>query len=208
MTASATSDRKKSSSPRNRHTVQGGSSEANRMVVAILEVLGGLRTPAEAAEALKISQPRYYVMEARALEGMVAASEPKPQGRQVSLQTRIATLERELQQAYHQCARQQALVRAAQRSVGLSATETQKGKTSSKRDRRGRKKRRPAVRALKAAETLKSRIASAEVSGVQQTASTDPAGAPVKVNREEDRDAVSCSAGEGAPLAHQNVSGG
>jgi hypothetical protein len=146
--------------------------------VAVLEVLAGARSPAEAAEALKVSLPRYYVLETRALQGMVAACEPKPLGKQPSPETRIAALEKELQQARRECARQQALVRVAQRSVGLSATEPQKGQTFPKRDRRGRKKRRPAVRALKAADTLKNRIASAEASEVQQSPPSEPAAVP------------------------------
>jgi hypothetical protein len=154
-------------SGRKQHGVQGGSSEANRIAVAILEVLAGARSPAEAAAALKVSLPRYYILERRALEGLVAACEPKPLGKQPSPQTRIAALEKELQQAHRQCARQEALVRVAQRSVGLPAAEPQKTKTSSPRDRRGRKKRRPAVRALKAAETLRNRVASAETCEVQ-----------------------------------------
>lgn len=200
MTMSPTPDRadvkrtasKKSPSTRNQHGVQGGTSEANRVAVAILEVLAGARSPAEAAAALKVSLPRYYVLETRALEGMVAACEPKPLGKQPSPETRIASLEKELQQAYRQCARQQALVRAAQRSVGLPAAETQGGKTSSKRDRQGRKKRRPVVRALKAAGTLRNRVASAEASEVQQTAPSEPGAAPVKVNLKEDPGAASC----------------
>ena len=199
MTTSPTPDRadvkrtasKKSPSPRNHHAVQGGSSEANRIAVAILEVLAGARSPAEAAAALKVSLPRYYLLETRALEGMVAACDPKPLGKQPSPETRIASLEKELQQARRQCARQQALVRVAQRSVGLPAAETQKGKTASKRDRRGRKKRRPAVRALKAADTLRSRVASAEASEVQQTTPSEPAAAPVQVGPQEDQNVAS-----------------
>ena len=153
---------------RKQHGVQGGGREANRIAVAILEVLAGQRRPAEAAAALEISLPRYYILETRALEGLVAACEPKPQGKQPSPQTRIAALEKELQQARRQCARQEALVRVAQRSVGLPAVESRKRKTSSAaRDRRGRKRRRPAVRALKAAETLRSRVVSSEDGEVQ-----------------------------------------
>jgi hypothetical protein len=200
MTTSPTADRadvkqtasKKSPSRRNQHGLRGGSSEANRIAVAILEVLAGTRSPAEAAAALKVSLPRYYILERRALEGMVATCEPKPLGKQQSPETRIASLEKELQQARRECTRQQALVRVAQRSVGLPATETRKGKTSSKRDRQGRKKRRPAVRALKAASRLRSRIASARASEVQPTAPSEPEAAPVKVNLEEDQAAASC----------------
>jgi hypothetical protein len=158
---------------RSQHGVQGGSREANRIAVAILEVLAGARRPAEAATALKVSLPRYYLLETRALEGLVAACEPKPLGKQASPQTRIAALEKELEQARRQCARQEALVRVAQRSIGLPAAEPHKGKTSSPRDRHSRKKRRPTVRALKAAETLKNRVALPEASEVQPEHHTD-----------------------------------
>jgi hypothetical protein len=179
---------KKASSPRKQHAVQGGSSEANRIVVAILEVLAGMRSPAEAAAALKISLVRYYLLETRALEGMVAACEPKPLGKQPSPQTRIASLEKELQQAHRECARQQALARVAQRSVGLSAKDGQKGKASSKRDSKGRKKRRPTVRALKAANTLRRKIAAAEAAAVQQEEAPPAEGG----QRREEAAATSC----------------
>jgi hypothetical protein len=162
------SQRKKPPSPRKQHGVQGGSSQANRIVVAILEVLAGMRSPAEAALALNISLVRYYLLETRALEGMVAACEPKPLGKQPSPQTRIVSLEKELQQARRECARQQALVRAAQRTVGLSAADAKKAKASPTRVKKGRKKRRPTVRALKAANTLREKIAAAQAPEVQQ----------------------------------------
>jgi len=61
MTTPATPDRtaakrttdKKVPARRNPHRFQGGTSEANRIAVAILEVLAGSRSPAEAATALK-----------------------------------------------------------------------------------------------------------------------------------------------------------
>jgi hypothetical protein len=200
MTRSPAADRvpekratgKKSTSPRKGHVMEGGSREANRIAVAILEVLAGMRSPAEAASALKISLPRYYTLEVRALGGMVAACEPKPLGKQPSPQTRIASLEKELQQARRECARQQALVRAAQRSVGLSATESQKSKTPSKGDPQGRKKRRPTVRALKAANTLRKGIASAEAGEVQQPPTVEQVAAHTKNGRKEGISTASC----------------
>ena len=146
---------------RNRHGLQGGTGQANRIAVAILEVLAGLRTPAEAAQSLQISLPRYYALERRALEGLVAACEPKPLGKQPTPQTRIAALEKELQQARHECARQQALVRAAQRTVGLSLPATRPGKPKAEAAQAAaknggqRRRRRPTVRALRAAKTLR-----------------------------------------------------
>ena len=148
----------------------------------------GMRSPAEAAAALKISLVRYYLLETRALEGMVAACEPKPLGKQPSAETRIASLEKELQQARRECARQQALVRVAQRSVGLSATPAQKTNASPTRDKKGRRKRRPTVRALKAANTLRKRIAAAEAPAVQQEEAP-----PAEGNqRREEATATSC----------------
>ena len=126
-------------------------SQAQRFAATILEVLGGLRSPPEAAEALAVSLPRYYQLEARALEGLVAALAPRPQGKQPSLQNRIATLEKQLEVARRQCARQEALVRVTQRTLGLVTTAKA---SEPPRDARGRKKRRPSVRALKAARTL------------------------------------------------------
>jgi hypothetical protein len=133
--------------------VQGGSSEANRLAVVILEVLAGVRTPTDAADALGVALPRYYQLESRALTGLVAALEPRPIGKQPSLEGRIAQLEKALREANRESLRQQALVRAAQRSLGIKPSPAIDGKLSDK-DVKGRKKRRPTVRALKAAKAL------------------------------------------------------
>lgn len=140
--------------PRGARTMRGGTSEANRLTVVLLEVLAGLRTPADAAAALGISVPRYYQLETRALEGMVQALEPRPKGKQPSLEGRVAQLEKELDRARRESARQQALVRVAQRSLGLKPPGLPGGQTSAK-DRTGRRKRKPTVRALKAAAVLR-----------------------------------------------------
>ena len=160
---------------RSSHGIRGGSSDANRLAVVILEVLAGVNTPADAAAALKISLPRYYVLEKRALDGLVAACEPKPLGKRPTPETRIAALEKALKKAERECARQQALVRVARRSVGLSATTGSSRPASKKRDRRGRKVRSATVRALKAAETLRSRLASAEGQAVEPKVWSQPA---------------------------------
>jgi hypothetical protein len=126
-------------------------SQAQRFAATILEVLGGLRSPPEAAEALAVTLPRYYQLEARALEGLVAALAPRPKGKQPSLQLRITALEKQLEAARRQCSRQEALVRVTQRALGMA---TAAKPSEPPRDARGRKKRRPTVRALKAARTL------------------------------------------------------
>jgi hypothetical protein len=57
------------------------SREARRLAAAILEVLAGVRTPAQAATAVGLSLPRYYQVEGRALQGLLAACEARPRGR-------------------------------------------------------------------------------------------------------------------------------
>ncbi len=48
-----------------------GDERAKRSAALVLEVLAGVRTPSEASTALGVSTMRYYVLERRALEGMV-----------------------------------------------------------------------------------------------------------------------------------------
>jgi hypothetical protein len=136
------------------------------MAVVILEVLAGMRSPMEAAALLGVGPPRYYQLETRALQGLVLALEPRPKGKQPSLEGRIAQLERSLEEARRECMRQQALVRAAQRSIGIKAPPVSEGKPAEK-DRRGHRKRRPTVRALKAARTLATQARAAEAVRVQ-----------------------------------------
>jgi hypothetical protein len=149
------------SSAKRTHGVQGGSGDANRLAVIVLEVLAGVRTPQEAASVLSVTLPRYYQLEVRALEGLVAALEPRRKVRQPSPERRIAQLEKALSESHRDCARQQALVRAAQRSLGIKPPATIEGKPPGK-DKHGRRKRRPTVRALKAAKVLANSARSVE----------------------------------------------
>jgi hypothetical protein len=164
--------------PKGPHALRGGTSEANRLAIAILEVLAGVRTPAEAAANVNLSLVRYFQLETRALQGMVKALEPLPKGKQSSLDVRLRQLEKQLQQSRRECTRQQALVRVAQRTVGFPLTtspNTQGNGSGRKGAKTGdgvkqKKKRRPMVRALKAVQALRSRSASAP--------SADPAAVP------------------------------
>ena len=94
--------------------------EARRQAAAILEVLAGVRTPTEAAQALAMSLPRYYQVESRALRGLVAACVPRPKGRQPSAESAMAALKREIERWRREAGRQLALARAAQRAIGLA----------------------------------------------------------------------------------------
>lgn len=143
------------------------SAEANRRAAVILEVLAGERLPSEAAQLLGVSVTHYYILERKALEGLLAVCQPKPKGPPgPTPEKRVAQLERELARAKRECQRQAALVRSTQRALGLPASESaskpasrkkKAGKTGAKGDgdaRKQRRRRRPTVRALRAAETL------------------------------------------------------
>jgi len=65
-------------------------SETKRLAAAILEVLAGVRSPADAAKTLEISLPRYYLLEQRALAGLLAACEPRAKGPGRSAEHQIA----------------------------------------------------------------------------------------------------------------------
>lgn len=130
---------------------KNGTAAAKRVAAAILEVLGGIRLPSDAAVALGISLPRYYQLETRALNGLVEACEPRPIGRVRSVESELASAQREIDTLKRDCSRQQALVRLAQRTVGLAAPQPPKPGPKGLR-----KRRTPTVRALKAVAVLKS----------------------------------------------------
>jgi hypothetical protein len=139
--------------------VPPGSREAKRLAAVILEVLGGARLPAEAAGALNLTLARYYQLEARALAGLVAACEPRPIGRVASPERELTAAHKEAARWRQECARYQALARVAQRALGLQPPAAAKPKPDAKG--RLRRKRKPSLRALKAAERLKSEVEAA-----------------------------------------------
>lgn len=127
-----------------------GDEGAKRNATLILEVLAGLRTPTEASEALGVSAMRYYVLERRALEGMVQALAPRAKGKRRRPEDALQEAGREKVRLEREMGRLQALVRAAQRTMGLPPPPSrEKGKG----DRRRR--RRPQVRAVKAMRLLR-----------------------------------------------------
>ncbi len=137
-----------------------GTAPARRQAAVILEVLAGVRRPSEAAQALDTSLPRYYQLERRALSGLLRACEPAPRGPRVDSTRQLAALERENRRLQRECDRQQALVRMAERSLGLPAPATvkppAKGQAeSTKVGVKLRRKRRPSVRALQVVRGLR-----------------------------------------------------
>jgi hypothetical protein len=119
--------------------------EAKRLAAAILEVLAGLRTPAQAAALVRVSLPRYYQLETRAVAALVQACAPQPHGRRRGPARELAALTKENERLQRELGRQQSLVRLAQRSVGLAPpAPVPKGR-----------RRRKTARALVVAERLR-----------------------------------------------------
>ena len=135
---------------RARHTVPlapGESKESKRLAALILEVLAGVRTPGQAAEALQVSLPRYYQLEVRACVVLWSlASRNRKGGNRNRLVPKLryggktSDLRREV-------TRQQSLVRLTQRNIGLTPPAPKA--TSAKK-----RKRRPSVRTLQLAQRL------------------------------------------------------
>jgi hypothetical protein len=125
--------------------------DSRRQAAAILEVLAGVRTPTDAAKILSLSLPAYYKLESRALQGLVNGCQPAVRGPGPSPEVETRKLRRDCQRLQQELQRYQALARNAQRAAGLSAVAS-----SPKVDARGRRKRKPSVRALKAIRTIRS----------------------------------------------------
>jgi hypothetical protein len=150
--------------------VPKGGPLAARLAACVLEVLAGVRTPAEAAGELGVSLPRYYQLEQRALQGLVQGCEPAPRGRVASAASAAARLQRDNERLTRECQRQQALVRLARQAAGLANPVSKAGKGSVT----GGKKRRPrrSARGQEAARRLRQQAeaATAEAVGVEPAA--------------------------------------
>jgi hypothetical protein len=147
--------------------------EARRKAAAILEVLAGARKPSDAAQALGITPMRYYLLEMRAIQGLVKACEPLKLGPKVSpdkdaqrLRKQVATLERE-------CARYAALARVAQRAVNLLPPPAIKKPAPGKKLRRHK----PPVRAFKMLARVKASLENS-AAGAQSASEPQVALAP------------------------------
>ena len=92
------------------------SSQARRQAAAILEVLAGVRRPGEAAGAGHIVARSIYW--SGGPWGLLTPA-VGPRGPRLDLSRRISAFERENRRLQRECDRQQALVRAAERSLGL-----------------------------------------------------------------------------------------
>jgi hypothetical protein len=124
--------------------------QARAQAAAILAVLAGARTPTDAAKSLSLSLPAYYKLESRALRGLVLGCQPPARGPTPSPEVEVQRLRRQCQRLQQDVGRYQALARAAQRAAGLAASPA-----TPPTDARGRRRRKPSVRALKAINALR-----------------------------------------------------
>jgi hypothetical protein len=133
---------------------QGRSPLARKQAAAILEVLAGARTPPQAAADLGVSLVRYYQLEQRGMEGLLAACEPRPKGPGRRPGHAAAKLQKENERLQRELGRQQTLVRLARRNVGLAPPAPAPSKETAKKAGK-RRPRRPVARALAVAQRLR-----------------------------------------------------
>jgi hypothetical protein len=126
---------------------------AKLTAAVVLDVLAGNRSPNDAASALGLSVARYYVIEEQAINGLIAGCSPRQRGRQPDPGKEIARITAENQRLTQALLRQQALVRTSQRSLGV-ALPTKATPATAGPPGRGKGKRQPKVRALRAVKRL------------------------------------------------------
>jgi hypothetical protein len=145
--------------PRGTCLGNGQDGETKRRAAIVLEVLAGMRTPSEAAAALGLSVNYYYVLERKALQGLLDACQAQPKGASgPGLDRQLARLQKELDKCRRECLRQASLVRATERAIGLPAVTKPAGPSKANSGKEGKKtkrRRRPTIRAMRAAKTLR-----------------------------------------------------
>lgn len=118
-------------------TSLAGSGTARKSVAIILETLSGEIGTSQAAQILGVSLSRYYQLEVRALQGMLKALEPRKRGVQKTPQREIVGLKAEKRQLEKELRRHQSLLRAANRSLGLSSAKRPKASLKGRGAKRG-----------------------------------------------------------------------
>ena len=137
---------------------QGQNGETKRRAAIVLEVLAGVRTPSEGAAALGLSVSCYYLLERKAMQGLLKGCQPQPKGSPgPGLERQLARLQKQLDKSRQECLRQASLVRATKRAMGLPAVAKPVGPSKANSGKKGNKakRRRPTIRAMRAAKTLR-----------------------------------------------------
>lgn len=96
-----------------------GSDAARRTAALMLEVWSGVRTTQSASDAMGVAVTRFYQLEARALQMVVSAMEPRPRGRHKTAESELSKLRAEKQRLQRDVERFQSLYRTSQRTLGV-----------------------------------------------------------------------------------------
>lgn len=132
-----------------------GSDAARRLAALLLEAWSGVRSTQSAADAMGVAVTRFYQLEARALQSLVAAMEPRARGRQRTHASEIAKLKTDKQRLLRDVERFQSLYRTSQRALGIAvAKPPEKGNTPAPGGKRKRGPRKRARGQAVAAELL------------------------------------------------------
>lgn len=132
-----------------------GSDAARRQAALLLEAWSGVRSTQSASEAMGVVLTRFYQLEARALQMIVSAMEPRPRGRQRTAESEVAKLKADKQRLVRDVERFQSLYRTAQRALGIAvAKPAEKGNTPAPGGKRKRGPRQRARGQAVAAELL------------------------------------------------------
>ena len=100
-----------------------GSDAARRTAALMREVWSGVRTTQSASDAMGVAVTRFYQLEARALQMVVSAMEPRPRGRQKTTESELSKLRADKQRLQRDVERFQALYRTSQRSLGVAVAK-------------------------------------------------------------------------------------
>ncbi len=100
-----------------------GSDAARRSAALMLEVWSGVRTTQSASLAMGVAVTRFYQLEARALQMIVSAMEPRPRGRQKTAESELSKLRAEKHRLQRDVERFQSLYRTSQRSLGVAVAK-------------------------------------------------------------------------------------
>jgi hypothetical protein len=119
--------------------VTATSEKARKHAAGILAVLSGEKTTVEATRDMEVSLPRYYQLEARAIEGLVAALEPRNRGRRKTPEDLLRAERKERERLNREVARLSALLRAAHRSLGVKPPAAPGEKRKGRKTHRARR---------------------------------------------------------------------
>ncbi|MDP9133500.1 MAG: helix-turn-helix domain-containing protein [Actinomycetota bacterium] len=96
-----------------------GSETARRLAALMMEAWSGVRSTQAACAAMGISVTRFYQLEARAVQEVVSALEPRPRGRRLTAASELGKCKLENQRLRRDLERFQSLYRTAQRTLGV-----------------------------------------------------------------------------------------